>query len=244
MFLDLSDTEQRRVKNTTIHAIIFAQQQASPDDTSLFQVFERINTSGRTLLPQEIRNCVAQGNFNELLFELNRYPTWRMLFGLPEPDARMRDMEAILRFFALTSKTYKADQREKISLRRFLDLFMKSNATLSSHELRLLSDRFTSAIDLIATKFGPFAFHNASTTDTKKFVPKFSPTIYDSTLIAADYVLCNRSYVIRADPDEARRSLLRDDEYRVAISKETMTKENINKRISKACSHLFGVKYE
>ncbi|RZM21470.1 MAG: DUF262 domain-containing protein [Pedobacter sp.] len=45
MFLDLSDTEQRRVKNTTIHAIIFAQQQASPDDTSLFQVFERINTS-------------------------------------------------------------------------------------------------------------------------------------------------------------------------------------------------------
>lgn len=45
-FLELSDAEQRRVRNTTIHAIIFAQQQPSQDDTSLFQVFERINTSG------------------------------------------------------------------------------------------------------------------------------------------------------------------------------------------------------
>lgn len=72
-FLELSDTEQRRVRNTTIHAIIFAQQQPSQDDTSLFQVFERINTSGRTLLSQEIRNCVAQGSFNKLLFSLNDY---------------------------------------------------------------------------------------------------------------------------------------------------------------------------
>ena len=66
-FLELSDTEQRKIKNTTIHAIIFSQQHPVGTDTSLYQIFERINTSGKTLLPQEIRNCVYQGKLNDLL---------------------------------------------------------------------------------------------------------------------------------------------------------------------------------
>ncbi len=93
-FVELTDTEQRRIKNTTIHAIVFAQQkEPESDDTSLFQVFERINTSGRTLTAQEIRNCVAQGALNTLLFDLNSNTTWRSLFGLEKSEPRMRDME-------------------------------------------------------------------------------------------------------------------------------------------------------
>lgn len=44
------------------HAIIFEQKKPENDDTSLYQIFERINTSGRSLTPQEIRNCVYQGH--------------------------------------------------------------------------------------------------------------------------------------------------------------------------------------
>jgi len=57
-FTELSDTQQRKIRNTTIHAIIFLQQHPTGDDTSLYQVFERINTSGRTLMPQEIRKSI------------------------------------------------------------------------------------------------------------------------------------------------------------------------------------------
>ncbi|MBU0594584.1 MAG: DUF262 domain-containing protein [Gammaproteobacteria bacterium] len=243
-FLELSDTEQRRVRNTTIHAIIFAQQQPSQDDTSLFQVFERINTSGRTLLSQEIRNCVAQGNFNSLLFSLNDYGPWRALFGLNEPDARMRDMEFILRFYALTSEAYRTDTREKISLRRFLDLYMKANANIPQNQIDEMRQRFISAIDLVMSSFGGNAFHNVSPTDSTRFVPKFSPTIFDSTLIAADYALRVGGITPPQNPGEARRELLLDPEYRLAISQETMKRDSIYKRISMACQHLFGINYE
>ncbi|MBB8057535.1 DUF262 domain-containing protein, partial [Escherichia coli] len=50
-FLELTDDERRKIRNTTIHAIIFMQQQPKTGDTSLFQIFERINSSGRRLLP-------------------------------------------------------------------------------------------------------------------------------------------------------------------------------------------------
>src|SRR5690606_37551875 len=128
----LTEAEQRRIRNTTIHEIIFAQQkEPQNEDTSLFQVFERINTSGRTLTAQEIRNCVAQGSFNKLLIKLNENVTWRRLFGASIPDPRMRDMEYILRFFALSSQDYKAGIQERISLRKFLDIYMKSHSELS-----------------------------------------------------------------------------------------------------------------
>jgi len=243
-FNELTEAEQRRIRNTTIHAIIFAQQQPAEDDTSLFQVFERINTSGRTLMPQEIRNCVAQGRFNSLLINLNDYKPWRDLFGLSEPDSRMRDMEFILRFFALTSEKFRQDPREKISLRRFLDLYMKSNANPIDEDIEEMRRRFTQAIDFTLKGLGAAAFHNISPSDATKFVPKFSPTIFDSTLIAADYALRVGGCELPANPAEARRTLLQNADYRSAISQETMRRENIRRRVSMACEALFGLVYE
>lgn len=242
-FVELTDAEQRRVKNTTIHAIIFAQQQPSEEDTSLFQVFERINTSGRSLLAQEIRNCVAQGPLNSLLFRLNLYEPWRDLFGLKEVDSRMRDMEFILRFFALTSEKFINDTREKISLRKFLDLYMKENAQIQQDQLDKFDRRFKSSINLVMDAYGPNAFHNISSIDSEKFVPKFSPTIFDSTLIAADYAV-RFGMALPDDPRVARMTLLLDPQYRRAISQETMKRDSIYKRISLAGRLLFGVEYE
>lgn len=243
-FIELGDIEQRRIKNTTIHAIIFVQQQPESTDTSLFQVFERINTSGRALLSQEIRNCVAQGKLNDLLLRLNLHPKWRELFGLREPDARMRDIEFILRFLALSSDNFKQSTQEQISLKRFLDIFMKENANPNDSALRSYEERFISAIDTIHQYYGHSAFHNISPSDPLKTVPKFSPTIFDSITIAADHALTRGLARLPNDPDEARRQLLLDASYKASISKETMTRTNINARISMAATHLFGARYE
>ena len=243
-FAELNDADQRRVRNTTIHAIIFVQQQPQDNDTSLFQVFERINTSGRTLFPQEIRNCVAQGALNSLLFDLNMLTEWRRLFGLDEADFRMRDMEYILRFFALSSSDFRQDTRERISLKRFLDLYMKSHSEQSPEVLNTLRERFTNSIQLVDEHFGISAFHNISPSDPNRLVEKFSPTIFDSITIAADYAIAQGNYVIPEDPEAARRFLLQNAEYRLAITKETMTRTNITTRISMACNCLFGITYE
>ncbi|MEN9862380.1 MAG: hypothetical protein RLZZ601_144 [Pseudomonadota bacterium] len=243
-FIELTESEQRKIRNTTIHAIIFAQQkEPTSEDTSLFQVFERINTSGRTLTAQEIRNCVAQGEFNSLLFKLNNYPTWRTLFGLMDPDPRMRDMEFILRFFALSSNDFKTSSQERLSLRRFLDLYIKNNAKLSADESAEMERRFCASVDLALELFGENAFHNLSRTDNSKFVPKFSPTIFDSMLIAIDTAICHGLHPVD-DYANQRLLLLRDDEYKLVIAQETMRRSSINKRIAKAITYLFGAGHE
>lgn len=189
-FNELTDAEQRRVRNTTIHAIIFAQQkEPQSDDTSLFQVFERINTSGRTLTSQEIRNCVAQGEFNKLLFELNSLPIWRALFGTVEADPRMRDMEFILRFFALSAPSFRSSAKERLSLRQYLDLFMKNHADISVSTAEEMASRFKQMVNRANDMFGSSAFQNTLHSRSRASRPKFSPTIFDSISIAIDFSL-------------------------------------------------------
>lgn len=243
-FVELTDAEQRRIRNTTIHAIIFAQQtEPAAEDTSLFQVFERINTSGRTLTAQEIRNCVAQGSFNQLLIKLNGYANWRVLFGDSVPEPRMKDMEFILRFVALSSDEFKLLTQDKISLRRFLDLFMKSKSNMSEEAANAIELRFSRSIDLALFLFGESAFHNVSPSDNSRFVPKFSPTIFDSLLIAIDSAIRRG---VNPVPNAAGRKveMLMDDEYKQSIFQETMRLVNIKRRINKASQYIFGVDYE
>ena len=79
-YQQLAPEDQRRFRLYTIHAIIF-EQKLPKNDSGLYQIFERINTSGKTLNSQEIRNCVYQGTLNDLLFSLNKNKDWRILFG-------------------------------------------------------------------------------------------------------------------------------------------------------------------
>lgn len=98
-FQELQPEEKRRIRNFPIHAIVFEQKEPQ-DDTGMYQIFERINTGGRTLKPQEIRNCVYHGDFNKLLVELNKNANWRKIYNDGVEDTRMADIELILRMFA------------------------------------------------------------------------------------------------------------------------------------------------
>jgi Protein of unknown function DUF262 len=242
-FSELTDAEQRRVRNTTIHAIIFAQQkEPETDDTSLFQVFERINTSGRTLTAQEIRNCVAQGAFNKLLFHLNGLPLWRALFGSAEPDPRMRDMEFILRFFALSAPSFQ-DAKERLSLRQHLDIFMKSHAHINATVEGEMSAQFAAMVDRAHRMLGPSAFQNTLHSKAATSGPKFSPTIFDSIAIAIDMSIKQQA-TEPSDAQQRKSLLLGDSEYRSVIAQETMRKSSITKRIEKACHYLFNASHE
>ena len=90
----------------------------------MFQIFERINTGGRTLKAQEIRNCIYQGRCNNLLIELNKYKIWREILGTDKEDARMTDMELILRFL-LMSELHNREERDRkqINLTRYLNRY-------------------------------------------------------------------------------------------------------------------------
>lgn len=231
-FLELTDDERRKIRNTTIHAIIFMQQQPKTGDTSLFQIFERINSSGRSLLPQEIRNCVYQGPINSLLFELNDNHKWRKLWGSERRDDRMRDLEFILRFFALSDNyiQHSDNAPSRISLKKYLNQFMElSNSESKISDFR---DRFNATIDYIFDNFGLSAFHNYQK-DQGKWIPAFSPTIYDSIMISTDEAL--RRGIELPTPEhakEAKKSLLETQEYQNLLYQETMRTPNIKSRVS------------
>ncbi len=85
----------------TIRNVIVKQVKPSNDDSSIYEMFNRLNTGGVNLTPQEIRSSLYHSPFYDLLFKLNLDPRWRELLGQPEPDLHMRDIEVLLRGVAM-----------------------------------------------------------------------------------------------------------------------------------------------
>ncbi len=241
-FRELSDAEQRKIRTTTIHCIIFVQLKPRDNDTSMYQVFERINTSGRTLLPQEIRNCVYQGKFNKLLLELNKNPQWRRLYGLSRPDSRMRDVEFILRFFALGSEALQRVESEQISLKKFLNDFMGAAESQDTTMMANRKEQFLSIVDFVCTSLGDEAFQNISPKYPEKLSGKFNPTIFDSIMIATAIALEKKVRV--HDLKSRRMEMLRDKDYQDLVRFRTTSVDRIKRRAALALRHLYGADYE
>ena len=78
---DLNEADKNRLDDSILHATIIKQDTPSDDESSIYMVFERLNTGGTPLQPQEIRACVYYGEFNELLSDLVKNEYWRNIFG-------------------------------------------------------------------------------------------------------------------------------------------------------------------
>jgi hypothetical protein len=244
-FNELSDQDQRRIRSTTIHAIVFEQKAPNDNDTSLYQVFERINTGGRALLPQEIRNCVNQGEFNALLFELNENLNWRKLFGKSEKDSRMRDMEFILRFLALDTDFIKQNEASTISLKKYLNEFMGSNSSQTPHTIEQRREKFNTVMDFVLHNIGENAFFNITAGDETKIRKRFYPTIFDSICPAIAIAIRQLGDQIPIQNlEEKRLALLKDEDYKKYISEGTMQSSHIHGRINLALNYLFDISYE
>lgn len=232
-FAELSTDDQRKIRSTTIHAIVFEQKKPA-NDTSLYQIFERINTSGRTLNAQEIRNCVYQGKFNTLLFELNDYPKWRELFGVPKADSRMRDIECILRFFVMKSDIVLHSQSKQISLKKSLNDFMNEQKDITVAELDKYREEFVSTVNAVYEYIGVNAFKNY----TAKYAKKFHPAIFDAIMVATYQHIVKKlgfQYV-----DTSRHiQLITFAEFKEAATHHTTEVDNIKKRIELASQWLF-----
>ena len=226
-FKELTSDEKRKIRSTTIHAIVFEQKKPENNDTSLYQIFERINTSGRTLMAQEIRNCIYQGTLNTLLFELNKNEKWRILFGLEQEDDRMRDLEYILRFFAFKSDGVRQSKKKQLSLKKTLNIFMGKYAHADVNIIDKFRDDFLDTINIVFDVLGQDAFHNFS---NGKFTKKFHPAIYDAIMVAffelRHELNCHSKISVERHVD-----LLRNAEFNKTITMRTTDIDNINDRI-------------
>lgn len=123
-----------------IRNIVVKQNAPSDDDSSIYEVFNRLNTGGVNLRPQEIRTSMYHSNFYNMLYRVNQNPLWRSLLQGTDPDIHMKDIEVLLRGFAMLIEGRKYSP----SLVRFLNQFSRKCETNKQEKNIYLENLFLS----------------------------------------------------------------------------------------------------
>jgi hypothetical protein len=219
LFKELEEADRRRIEESTIHVTYFKQDDPQENDRSIYEVFERINTGGLKLSPQEIRTCVSHGPFVELLNKLNKLQPWRDIYGVVSP--RSKDIELILRFLSLDFEagTYKRP------MSKFLDDFLHDHRKLEKGEDTEFVSAFTNTIQLARDALGPKAFRPVSA---------LNAAVFDSVMVGLAARLEKEEKPDKEKIAEAYQRLLADEEYKAAYTKATADEESIKSRLSLA----------
>ena len=156
----LGEYDRSMLDDATLRAIVIRQIQ--PDDnSSIYQIFHRLNTGGTQLNDMEIRRAISRGGANDFLARLNENPNWRELIGMPEPAARFRDLELILRVLALAENWRNYGRREYggQSMKTFMDKYMEVLDKADSVKIEQLERRFTKACEVVCKELAKKPFH-------------------------------------------------------------------------------------
>lgn len=154
-FIDLTDSDQRKLRNSVLRAVNIRQLAPHDQSTSMFHIFERLNTGGTPLKPQEIRNCVFHGQIIEVLHQLNEHKSWRAIIGKKMLDKYQKDVEQILRIFAISERYDKYEKPMKEFLNKQMDLH-RTGKDASSVSFR---SEFVAVCDLVNTALPDKPFH-------------------------------------------------------------------------------------
>ena len=224
-YADLEQTDEATLNklNDSVLRAFVVKQLKPEDNTSIYHIFERLNTGGTQLVSQEIRNCIYHGPFNDLLGELNENPDWRSIFGGKQEDKRQRDIELILRFIALS---YDSENYEK-PMKDFLSQFLNKHRSSSKEELKKYSSTFKRTVKLIKAHLGDKPFHIRA---------GLNVAVFDSVSVAFSKHLA----AIPNDVSEKYDKLTKDEDFLESVSSATTDKEVVSKRLSTAHEQLFG----
>ncbi|MCY4436793.1 MAG: DUF262 domain-containing protein [Chloroflexi bacterium] len=165
----LSPQDRRQLDNSLLHATIVKQNEPEDDNSSIYLLFERLNTQGVQLQPQEIRNSIYRGAFNEMLKELNANKSWRHIFG--RIHSRAKDQELILRFLALYFDTHNYSR----PMKQFLNDYMDKNQHLEMNTREEGIQAFVPAIEFIDSALGRKAFRPTVA---------LNAAVYDAVMVA------------------------------------------------------------
>jgi len=215
----LTPEDRRRLDDSIIHATIIRQEQPSDDESSIYYIFERLNTGGTLLTNQEIRACIYHGEFNQFLKKLNNEAAWRDIYG--KTSSRMRDQELILRFLALY---YDGDKYDR-PMKEFLNNFMGSNRDISPERQCEMEKRFVDVIKTVRRAIGPSAFRPQKS---------LNAAVFDAVMIGLAKRL-ETGAITDIDMIKTRYfDLIKDSNFLLSSTKATADKESVISRIRMA----------
>lgn len=205
----------------TIRNIIVKQVRPSDDDSSIYEMFHRLNSGGVNLSPQEIRSSLYYSPFIEMLADVNLDPRWRTLIGQPSPDLHLRDVEVLLRAIAMSTdaKNYKS------SMAGFLNQFSKLAKGFDQLRLDELQARLLWFIGVFGDSPNSKDYFMAKN-------GRFTVTLFESVFSAA-CLQESKPGKFTLDPAKIRR--LRDDEKFLSFSQAGSShRSNVEGRLRRA----------
>jgi hypothetical protein len=174
----LSQEQKLIIKRSKISVSIILRES---DQIAKFELFQRLNTGGSNLTPQEVRNCILVILNNKLyqwLRKLSEYENFQDCVNLSEdPIAQQYDLELVLRFAVFA--TIKTDELNNLGdIGVFLTRKMMDFAKSSHFNPQDIETRFKATFDILAKTVGQNAFRKYSF-DKKKFVGGFVVSPYE-----------------------------------------------------------------
>ena len=205
-----------------------AVRQNNPDDAgTIYEIYSRLNTGGASLSPQEIRGCLYASPFYDMLYELNSSQQWRALVGRDNEDDRFRDVEILLRSFALLyeGKNYNG------SMTQFLNRFSKNAQKFDANEVDKCRHIFEGFLTV------------CKAVGQNEFIAKtgnFNAALFDAVFVAvAERILSfgiEKSWI----STDLFNNLKSDSDFRSAITSNASSCSSIKRGIALARKHLYG----
>jgi hypothetical protein len=166
-FSELNAADQRKLKQSVLRAVNIKQLSPVGESTSAYHIFERLNTGGTPLTPQEIRSCVFMGEFSNQLKIANKDANWRLILGKKVLDRHQKDVEILLRVFSLIDGVTNYEK----PMKEFLNKSMKAHQDAKSAKVKSFFALLPKVTELIVKNLGEKPFHlrgplNASALDS------------------------------------------------------------------------------
>lgn len=211
-----------KLNDSVLRAFVIKQLNPA-DDTSIYHVFERLNTGGTFLHPQEIRNAIYRGGLNTLLWDLNENDQWRDVLGKPKPDKRQRDVELILRFLAL----FHDRQEYEKPMKNFLNTFMEANQEPTKDQAASFQSLFSETTKTIYEALGPRPFHIRAGLNAAVFDAVYTVTAHHLGDVPGNF-------------PERFHALIHDEDFLGLVSSRTTNTDVVERRLAQADRILFS----
>ncbi|EAC7896621.1 DUF262 domain-containing protein [Listeria monocytogenes] len=156
----LSKKYVRRIKDTMLN---FNVVDSRTPEQAKYDIFRRINTGGKPLNRQEMRNAMATLSTRELLGKLSNLEIFKKATGYSVKDTRFADQELVLRFvgFYLIDQDYRNSVPYKGVMATFLDEAIEVLNKYYSYKdefIRSIFNDFETAMENAYFMFGDKAF--------------------------------------------------------------------------------------
>lgn len=211
-----------------IRCMSIRQNKPDDDNGSIYEIFSRLNTGGLNLSPQEIRGCLYNSDFYNMLYDLNSNAKWRLLVGKEEDD-KYRDVEVLLRSFALLYN----EQLYTGSMIQFLNRFSKQTQKFTDEETIQCQALFLKFLDVCAT------------INKQDFLTKtgsFNVSLFDSVFVAiAEQIRASKDAKQIIVTQSSFDALKNDEQFKTAITHSTSHVDSVKTRLSLARKYLFGI---